>query len=174
MENKETEKEEKIKKLYNEFEKLEKESANTQKEIDDFGNISFKATKDVLIEEMEVRKFITEQELKNIDVILNILKLITSLSISIFIASLTTVYFNEKVYIIIFINLLSAGSLAIFIDARKNILEKNKKILLKIFKKSAITTYNNMLTKSENIQSKLNDNKKKVKEEKRIIKNLQK
>jgi len=134
------------------------------KKVDEFESISLKAIKDVFIEKTEIRKFITEQELKNIDVILDILKLITSLSISIFVASLTTAYFNEKIHIIIFINLLFVGLLAIFIDVRKDILEKNKKILLEIFEKSDATTRDGILAKAKDFKSKCNIINTKLKE----------
>ncbi len=126
-----------------------------------------KAIKDSYIEEIAIRKFITEQELKNIDVILDILKVATSLSISIFIASLTTTYFNEKIYIIICINIISAILLIAFIDARNKILLKSKTTLLNIFNKSTIETFKDVLSETEKIKLKLA-------EQKNLIKDLQK
>ena len=140
------------------------------KKTDNFLDEFVKVMNNNSVKEIEVYKFITEQELKNIDVILNILKLVTSLSISIFIASLTTNYFNGKIDIIITINIISIILLITFILVRNNILLKNKTILLEAFKKSATVTLNTLLSKHDKIRSEYNYINKKHK----IIKDFKK
>ena len=150
--------------IYNEVEKLKEESADIEKEVANFEKESTKAMKSLCIEETEIQKFIIEQKLKNIDVIIDILKLTTSLSVSMFIASLTTTYFNEKIYIIIIISIISTTLLGIFIDARNSISLKGEKTLLEILNKSNTITLDVMLLKRDNIKLKNNDIDKKLKE----------
>jgi hypothetical protein len=102
--------------------------------------------------------------LKNVDVIIDILKLTTSLSVSMFIASLTTTYFNEKIYIIIIISIISITLLGIFIDARNSISLKGEKTLLEILNKSTVITYDNMLLKRDDVKLKCNDINKRLEE----------
>ena len=147
----------------NEAEKLKKKADNFEKEVINFEKELTKAMKSLFIEETEIQKFIIEQRLKNIDVIIDILKLTTSLSVSMFIASLTTTYFNEKIYIIIIINIISITLLGIFINARNSISLKGEKTLLEILNKSKITTHDVMLLKKDNIKLKCNDINKKLK-----------
>ena len=153
-------KREKVTKIYNETEKLKKEQLS-------FKDKSFKAMKDVYIEQMDIYKFIAEQELKNIDVILDILKVTTSLSISLFIASLTTPYFNEKIGIIILLNFILIILLVMFINARNKILSKSKTILLEVFKESTDITHFDI-----NLGN--NDIEERIKKLKNLIKDLQK
>ena len=114
-----------------------------------------------------------EHDLKNIDVILDILKVTTSLSISLFIASLTTTYFNEKVNIIILLNFILIILLVIFIKKRKDILLDGKKDLHKIIGKLYDITNETLLSELDKI-NKINVTDKKFKKQKEIIKNLQK
>ena len=173
MENDETKKE-KVMEVYSEVEKLKKESANIIKKMANLEQESIKDWAGLRTEEMELYKFIIKQELKNVDVILNILKLSTSLSISILIASLSTNYFNVNIEVIIGINLISIILLIIFINARNSISLKGKKTLLEILEKSTTTTCNTMLVKSDGIKLKINNNKKELKEQKKIFNNLKK
>jgi len=153
-------KERKIREVRDKVNKLDKE-------ITTFNDKFIKVTKDFCNEEIGIYKFITEQELKNIDAILDILKLTTSLSLSIFIASLTTTYFSEKTDSIIIINVLSIFLLIIFIIERKRTLSKSKTTLLKVLQESNTVTrdYINFIC---------NDINKKLKEQKNSIKDLQK
>ncbi|NOQ68325.1 hypothetical protein GQ568_02705, partial [Patescibacteria group bacterium] len=124
--------------------KIGSEIKEAKKEMLNFNNKLDNKIKDSYTEELEISKFIMEHDLKNIDVILDILKVTTSLSISLFIASLTTPYFNEKVGIIILLNFILIILLIIFIEKRKSILLKWKGILLGIFKESSNITRDNI------------------------------
>ncbi len=147
-----------------EIEKLESEIEEAKKEMSNFNNKLNKNIKDSYTEELEISKFIMEHDLKNIDVILDILKITTSLSVSLFIASLTTPYFNEKISIIILINFILIILLVIFIEKRKDVLSDGKINLFKIIDKLHETTKDALLSeidnritpKHNNIQEKIN------------------
>ena len=139
-----------VKKINNEFEKFKKEVTSTE-------NKFIKYKKDFCVEKIEVFKFIAKQELKNIDVILDILKFTTSLSISIFVASLTTTYFSKEIYIIIYINTILIILLVMFIVARNKILSNNKTILFKVLEESNTIMCDDIILKCNDFKEKLKE-----------------
>ena len=147
-----------------EIEKLESEIKEAKKEMSNFNNKLGDDMKNFYTEKLGIFKFIMEHDLKNIDVILDILKITTSLSVSLFIASLTTPYFNEKIGIIISLNFILIILLVIFIKKRKDILLNGKIDLLKTIEALYDITANTLLSelngritpKHKNIQEKIN------------------
>ena len=152
-----------MKEVYDKTKELKKETTTLNNEY-------IKSKKDFCIEKIEIFKFITEQELKNVDVILDILKLTTSLSISIFVASLTTTYFSKEIYIIIYINIVLIVLLVMFIVARNKVLLRSKTTILDVLKESDIIMCDDIILKCTNIKEEL----KKLKEQRSLIKDLKK
>lgn len=159
--------EEKIKKLDSEtkeINRIDSEIKESKKEMSNFNNKLGDDIKSFYTEKLGISKFIMEHDLKNIDVILDILKITTSLSISLFIASLTTPYFNEKIDIIISLNFILIILLVIFIKKRKDILSNGKIDLLETIEALYDITENTLLSeldnritpKHKNIQKKIN------------------
>ena len=143
--------------------KIGSEIKEAKKEMLNFNNKLDNKIKDSYTEELEISKFIMEHDLKNIDVILDILKVTTSLSISLFIASLTTPYFNEKIGIIIFLNFILIILLVIFIKKRKDILSNGKINLFKIINKLHNIAEDTLLSELDNrITPRHNDIQKKI------------
>ena len=163
---------EKINKLDSEIKELQKELSSFDAKLSNFNTKLGNDIKNFYTEELGISKFIMEHNLKNIDVILDILKVTTSLSISLFIASLTTIYFNEKTGIIILLNFVLIILLIIFIKKRKDILLNGKKDLQKIIDKLYDITNETLLSELDKI--KLNNTDKKLKEQKKIFNNLKK
>lgn len=144
---------------------IDSEIKEAKKEMSSFSNKVSENIKGSYTEELDISKFIMEHDLKNIDVILDILKVTTSLSISLFIVSLTTLYFNEKQFIfIILINLTLIILLVIFIKKRKDVLSDGKINLFKIIDKLhnviediLLSELDNKITpRHKNIQEKIN------------------
>ena len=115
------------------------------------------------IEKLEIFKFILNHDLKHIDVILDILKITTSLSMSLLIASLTTSYFSEKFGIIILLNIILIILIAIFIKKRKSILFNGKDGLIEIIEEFYNITGDTLLSELDNrIEPRHNDIQKEI------------
>ena len=82
------------------------------------------------------------------------------MSISIFIASLTTTYFSEKIIIIFFINIISIALLIIFIIRRNKILSEIQTTLLGILKESDIIICEDIILKLSDFNKRLKELKK--------------
>jgi len=166
------EKERRAKEIYDKVKELNKRRAKEiYDKVKELNNKTFalenkktKTIKDTYIEEIEIYKFVIEQKLKNIDVILDILKLTTSLSISILIASLSTTYFNVNIIAVVGINIVTICLLILFIKKRKAVLEQSETTLFEVFNESVTITLKDLLSERNRINL----------EFKKIIKDLQK
>ena len=166
------EKERRAKEIYDKVKELNKRRAKEiYDKVKELNNKTFalenkktKTIKDTYIEEIEIYKFVIEQKLKNIDVILDILKLTTSLSISILIASLSTTYFNVNIIAVVGINIVTICLLILFIKKRKAVLEQSETTLFEVFNESVTITLKDLLSERNRINL----------EFKKIIKDLKK